>query len=230
VQLRQDELAVVQNERDVASAKATLAALLGEPGLVIEVRPLDVLPAPAPTQAAVPAVEAARAAAVASAAEARQGRFAFVPRLTGWGAAGALSRFQEGWLPTTAVGVDLSWTAVGPAALADLGRLDAVRRASQARADAAEATADAAIATADAELAAAAAGLELARESLALAEAELAQAEAQYQAGAADNLAVVQAQNRRGTLARGLVDATAAWDRAVIRWYASRGTLGPLGG
>ncbi len=61
-----------------------------------------------------------------------------------------------------------------------------------------------------------------------LSTAEVALAEDRFASGAATNVEVVDAQSRLAAALLAEVDALAAWNRAVIAWYQSRGRLSEL--
>jgi outer membrane protein TolC len=69
----------------------------------------------------------------------------------------------------------------------------------------------------------AAAALSVSKEAVALAGEELERAEARYRAGEGDNLAVVAAQANLAESRLAAVDALAAFNLAVVGWYAARG-------
>ena len=70
----------------------------------------------------------------------------------------------------------------------------------------------------------------VAPDAKALAREQLARAEARYAAGADDNLAVVGAQSDLADAEQARVDALAAYNLAVVRWFAAQGRVSDLGG
>jgi outer membrane protein TolC len=68
----------------------------------------------------------------------------------------------------------------------------------------------------------------VARAASELAREELDRAEALYRAGQGDNLAVIQAQAQVAAAERNRVDALAAYNLAVVDWYAVRGQVRAL--
>ncbi|MCB9665363.1 MAG: efflux RND transporter permease subunit [Alphaproteobacteria bacterium] len=231
LQARRDALAVIRAEGEVAVARARLAALVGE-GLGDGLPPLDPLDDPGADTGVQgrPDVQAADGQARAVRAQRRATAWALAPTLSAYGDVGVLARLDTPWAPTTAIGLELSWSPVSPVRLATLRRLAVARLAAEVRVDAAVQVAEGELAAARAGLDTAGATLGLAREAGALADEEVALARDRYEAGAGSQVEVLDALRRRAEVGTELADAVAAWDRAVVGLHVATGSLEGLRG
>ena len=227
VQLRRDQLAVVGAERDRRAHAQRLSATLDVPlDATTDLPPLEPLVAPLdPSVDLRPDLRAARAVVQVTARARKATLWTLAPTLSVYGDAGALTRFDGPWAPTTAVGVNLSVSPVSATAIASARSQRVVWRAAVARAAALRLNAEADLVTARADLDAARAALGLASEAYALAEEELALATDRYELGAGSQIDVLRAQQTRAEVALEQVDATAAWGRAVLAAHLATGTL-----
>ncbi len=231
LQIRRDELALLEARRGLRASRARLAAALGRDDATS-------LSAPAPQRLALPTdaapaipPEVRAADAAADAARARVGATGtqLAPRVNLFGAAGALSRFSgDGWLPTVALGLTAVFTPVDGAVIGRLRQARSEAAAAAARAEVALRAARSRQLAAAAALETATAALGVAEAARALADEELALAEDRYRLGAGDNLAVIDAQVRRVEAVLAELDAVIAYDRAVLEVARSRGDLSGL--
>ncbi|MFZ5479652.1 MAG: efflux RND transporter permease subunit [Myxococcota bacterium] len=234
LELRTAEARLLEAGTAEASARFALAEAIGAP---LD-EPIDVAgaaplldPASVPSDAALaealaaardarPALVAARARLDAAAADRRASQADGLPSVGAWGEAGVLT----GVGPTAEAGVQASVPLFEGG-----GRVATVRARRAVEEEQALALAEAERAVeAEVRLALrvardAAAGLAVAGDALALAREELERAEARYRAGEGDNLAVVAAQASLAEAELANVDALAAFNLAVVGWYAARG-------
>jgi multidrug efflux pump len=231
VQLRRDELTALQAGRDVAAARAWLAATLGTPLAGSDLPSLQPLPEPPALQVEThPELRAAQASVVTAQALRRATLWQLAPQVSVFGEVGTLTRFEGAWLPTTAVGVQLSVSPISGATLTAAHRQRLQWQASMARVTDVRERAQAALEVAVADLEAARAALSLADQTRALAEEELALASDRFEVGAGEQLDVLRAQQTRAEVAREQVDALVSWGRAVVSAHVAAGSLGALRG
>jgi multidrug efflux pump len=231
VQLRRDELSALQAGRDVAAAQAWLAATLGLPLATTDLPPLLPLPDP-PTLSveAHPELRAAAASVLTAQALRRATLWQLAPRVSVFGEVGTLTRFEDGWLPTTAIGMQLSLSPVSALTITAAAQQRLQAQAASARVSDVRERAGAALQIALADLTAARAALSLAVQTRALADEELALATDRFELGAGEQLDLLRAQQTRAEVAREQVDALVSWGRAVVSVYVAAGSLGGLGG
>ncbi len=241
LEVRRAELGALTQRTAVAAARLALLEALGapldRPVRVAVASPLA-SPASVPTDAALtaaldaarsqrPDVVAARARLDAAAADRRAAEADRLPTVDAWGVAQA----RVGGEPAAGGGVQAS------VPLFQGGSLLAARRSRIAAEDAQAVVVAASerAAEADVRLALqtardAAAALLVAADALVLADDELARAESRYRAGEGANLEVVAALASRAEAELAHVDAVAAFNLAIVGWYAARGGVRELGG
>jgi len=236
--LKQEEASVLAARTAAATARVRLAEQLGLP-LDAAVEVVEAAPVlgpeglPADVSGALdehPEVRAARARLRAAEADRQAAAAAVAPRLGAWGEVGAETDLAGTTLaPVATVGVAASvpiWAGGARAAATDAARAGETAAALTARE--LERAVEAELRVALGEARDGASGLEVAAAALELAREELERAESLYRAGAGDNLAVVTAQAALAQAEGARVDALAAYNRAVLRWYAARGELRAL--